>query len=359
MAEKLRAERACPDCAALEDVELERRDFMRVVGVMAGTAMASTVPLFAVPKATAAPTPSSGSETIVKKLYETLTPEQKKVVCFDWDYVDPKRGLLRARVQNNWHVTQPQILSEFYTKEQQAIAYDAFKALFNPEWVSKLEKQLKDDTGGKPWGSEQNIAIFGTPGSGKFQMVMTGRHLTVRCDGDSADNVAFGGPIFHGHAAQGFNEKANHPGNVFWHQALLANDLYKMLDGKQQKMALIAEAPHEAKVAFQGANGKYPGIPVPELHSDQKEHLQKVLKSLIAPYRHEDQDEVMQCLKKQGGLDKCSLAFYQEGDIGDDGIWDNWRLEGPAFVWYFRGSPHVHIWINVADDPGVKLNAEG
>src|SRR5262249_5911399 len=163
------------------------------------------------------------------------------------------------------------------------------------------------DTGGKPWGSEQNIAIFGAPGTGKFQMVMTGRHLTVRCDGDSADNVAFGGPIFHGHAAQGFNEKPDHPGNVFWHQSLLANALYKMLDGKQQKMALIEEAPHEAKVAFQGPSGKYPGIPFPELHSDQKEHLHKVLKSLIEPYRPEDQDEVMQCLKKQGGLEKCSL----------------------------------------------------
>jgi hypothetical protein len=64
-----------------------------------------------------------------------------------------------------------------------------------------------------------------------------------------------------------------------------------------------------------------------------------VLLSLIEPYRKEDQDKVQDCLKKQGGLDRCSLTFYQEGDTGDDGEWDNWRLEGPAFVWYFRGSP--------------------
>ena len=67
----------------------------------------------------------------------------------------------------------------------------------------------------------------------------------------------------------------------------------------------------------------------------------------------------MECLKKQGGLDGCNLAFYKEGDLGDDGEWDNWRLEGPAFVWYFRGSPHVHVWVNVADDPSVKTNARG
>ena len=102
-----------------------------------------------------------------------------------------------------------------------------------------------------------------------------------------------------------------------------------------------------------------PGIPVTELSADQKEGLQKVLMSLVEPYRPEDRDEVLACLKAQGGLEACSLAFYQDGDIGDDGEWDNWRLEGPSFVWYFRGHPHVHIWINVADDPAVKLNARG
>jgi len=80
---------------------------------------------------------------------------------------------------------------------------------------------------------------------------------------------------------------------------------------------------------------------------------------LVEPFRKEDQDEALECLKKLGGLDKCSLAFYKQGDIGNDGEWDNWRLEGPGFVWYFRGSPHVHVWVNVASDPSIKLNARG
>ena len=60
-----------------------------------------------------------------------------------------------------------------------------------------------------------------------------------------------------------------------------------------------------------------------------------------------------------GGLDGCVLTFYEDEDIDDYRVWDNWRLEGPAFVWYFRGSPHVHVWANVADSPAVKLNARG
>ena len=44
-------------------------------------------------------------------------------------------------------------------------------------------------------------------------------------------------------------------------------------------------------------------------------------------------------------------------NFADDKVWDNWRLEGPSFVWYFRGMPHVHVWVNVADDPSVELNS--
>ncbi len=79
--------------------------------------------------------------------------------------------------------------------------------------------------------------------------------------------------------------------------------------------------------------------------------LDAALASLLEPYRREYQDQVFDCLKQQGGLQACSLAFYQERDMGNDGVWDNWRLEGPVLTWFFRGSPHVHIWIHVAQDP--------
>jgi hypothetical protein len=349
----------CPDCDATEVGGLDRRNFLRTVGLASVAAATGGLNLWAVPKAHAAPTPNSGAETAVKALYETLTDQQKKVVCFDWDYQDPKRGLLRTRVANNWQITEPHIDSEFFTRKQRYLVHDIFKGIFNPEWYGKIVQQLKDDTGGRPWGSDQSIAIFGKPGAGQFEFVMTGRHMTIRADGNTESHVAFGGPIFHGHAASGTNgnELVGHPGNVWWHQAQLANKVYQVLDGKQQKLALVARRPAEQAVSFRGADGKYPGIPVTELTSDQKEAVQKVLMSLVAPYRKEDQQEVEACLKQQGGLDKCSLAFYRDGDIGDDGEWDNWRLEGPSFVWYFRGQPHVHIWINVAADPSVKLNA--
>ena len=121
----------------------------------------------------------------------------------------------------------------------------------------------------------------------------------------------------------------------------------------------MPNSPRESAVAFQGPKGTFPGISVKDLNAKQKQQMQKVLTSLLAPYRKNDKEEALACLKEQGGLDRCSLAFYKDDDIGKDGVWDNWRLEGPSFVWYFRGSPHVHVWVNVADDASVKLNARG
>jgi hypothetical protein len=352
----------CPDCGdAVEADGLDRRDFLRSVTASAAALATAGTGLWAVPTASAAPTAKSKSETLVKTLYDTLTPDQKKVICFPWDHKDPKRGLLRTHVSNNWHITPKTIDdSRFYTPEQKAICRDIYKNLFNPDWVEKFDKQLKDDNKGRAWGADQNVAIFGTPGDDKFMLVMTGRHMTVRADGNHEAHMALGGPIFHGHDPEGlFNERVGHPGNIFWHQAQLANKVYQILDGKQQEKALAPRRPAESAVAFRGPDGKFPGFPCSDMSRDQKEALQKVLLSLVEPYRQEDQDEVMECLKKLGGLDKCSLAFYKDGDLGDDGEWDNWRLEGPAFVWYFRGHPHVHIWINVGADPSVPLNARG
>jgi hypothetical protein len=96
---------------------------------------------------------------------------------------------------------------------------------------------------------------------------------------------------------------------------------------------------------------------VSELSSHQRDELKSVLTKLVEPYREADRDEAMACLKTQGGLEKCSLAFYKEGDLGNDKVWDCWRIEGPAFVWYFRGEPHVHVWVNIASDPSVKTNS--
>lgn len=339
----------------------DRRQFLK--SAAAAAASAAAFPLFATAKdapAAAGPTAKSAAETAVKALYDSLTDKQRKDVCFAWDYQDPKRGLLRTFVSNNWQITPHTLASEFFTKEQRGIVADIFKGLVNPDWHKRFIKQLEQDNEGKAFGTAQSIALFGEPGGEKFEFVMTGRHQTIRADGNTEKHVAFGGPIFYGHAGKNFNEEKDHPDNVFWPQAVAANKVYTMLDEKQKKAALVKTSPKEAAVQFRGEKAKeQPGLLISELTGDVRKEIQKVLEVLIEPFRTEDRDECVAMLKKQGGLDACKLSFFSDEDIGFDDVWDNWRIEGPSFVWHFRGCPHVHVWVNVADDASVKLNARG
>ncbi|MGL5098199.1 MAG: DUF3500 domain-containing protein, partial [Planctomycetia bacterium] len=135
--------------------------------------------------------------------------------------------------------------------------------------------------------------------------------------------------------------------NLFYYQTKHVNELFHAFDPKQAEKALIAKAPAEAAVPIQGAAGKFPGVAVGELSSDQKELFESTLKILLSPYRKEDVDEVFAVLKATGGVDELHTAFYQQGDLGQDKEWDVWRVEGPSFVWHFRGAPHVHAYINI------------
>lgn len=214
-----------------------RRVFLRTAGVGLAALARPALPLFAEPSVSPATVTRPESESAVKLLYASLKPEQRKQICFGWDYKDPKRGLLRTRLENNWTITKPIVKSDFYTLEQQAMIRSIFEGMTNPDWHQRFDRQLADDVGG--FGVNQSIAIFGAPGSGKFEFVLASRHMTLRCDGDSADHVAFGGPILYAHEGDDLHEKPHHPHNVFWHQAVEANKLYHMLDAKQDRKSVV------------------------------------------------------------------------------------------------------------------------
>ncbi len=321
----------CPDC----EEPMSRREFVKTLG---GAAVAAGVlPMSFMPQqSVAAPTSRSITETAVTRFYDSLAEEQRKVICLPFEHE------LRQWISPNWAVTEPTI-GEFFTNEQQALIDEIFRSVSSGDGYERFQRQMGEDAGGI---GEYHVALFGKPGSGKFQWEMTGQHLTIRADGDSDENSAFGGPIVYGHGAG--DSQPGLPGNVFYHQTQRANEVFAALDGKQREKALLAKAPPESQVSVQGTSGKFPGIAVGDLSDDQKDLVERVSKVILAPYREEDVEEALAVLKAGGGFDRLHMAFYKSRDLGYDKEWDIWRLEGPTFVWHFRGAPHVHAYVNIA-----------
>lgn len=186
----------CPECDVPEVGRLgkvTRRSFVQVAS--AGVA---AIALPRVLRADDSTADVKAPESLVKKLYDSLSEKQREEICFTWDYTDDRK-VLRTHVSNNWQITDLKTCglgTNFYTRDQKDIVEAWFWGLYNKDWHDRIRKQLQDDAGG--YGKQQTIAIFGKPGSEKFEMVMTGRHLTIRCDGNTTEHVAFGGPIFYG-----------------------------------------------------------------------------------------------------------------------------------------------------------------
>lgn len=282
------------------------------------------------------------AETVVKSLFNSLTEVQRKEITFGFDDV------LRTKISNNWHITKPRI-GTFLDKDQNAMVKEIFMKAHSEEYAQVVYDQVVHDSGRKGF-EDSSIALFGEPDSGKFEFVLTGRHTTRRIDGDSVAGKAFGGPIFYGHAADGFDEGPDHKGNAYWYQAQSANKVFEMLDGKQRKTALLPKSPGDSANVIKLTRGAVdiPGLAVADMSADQKTAMKGVLSDLLMPFREVDRIESMKLIEKVG-VDQLHLSFFSDSDLGNDGVWDNWKLEGPNMVWYFRGDPHVHTWVHISD----------
>ena len=269
--------------------------------------------------------------------------EQRELISFSFD--DPKRSM----VNNNWAIVKPTIGD--LNKDQQALCQEILKGITSEDGYARFTHQMDEDAGGF---DNYHVALFGEPGSDKpFEWVLTGRHDTLRADGNSVEGLAFGGPIFYGHASHSDNEDATHTDNVWWYQGRQANAIFKTLDDKQKTQALVntAEPDSARSIRLVGdAIDQRPGVAIAGLDGQQKKMVDALLKDMLLPFRASDAAEAMQYIQGAGGIDRLRLTFYKEGDIGNDGVWDMWKLEGPALSWYFRGSPHVHTWLHIAKD---------
>src|SRR5262249_9618126 len=159
----------CPDCDSPD-----RRLFLKTAALgAAGAAVAAAGPQRV----------TRASQTLGTTPYNSPTPEQKPKIDFPFDHPPRPKG------DNNQHIVPPKI-GQFFTPDQQAMTEEIFRGLHNPDFVEKVLAHMKEDTKGAGL-ADYSVALFGEPGSGAFEFVLTGRHCTARCDGDSVEGAAF------------------------------------------------------------------------------------------------------------------------------------------------------------------------
>ena len=108
------------------------------------------------------------SETLVKTLYDSLSPRQRDNVCFDFNH------RLRHEIDNNWFIVRKHRIGDSYTMDQQAMISEIFMKMHSDEYADEVMRQVVDDSG-RGGFEECSVALFGKPNTSKFQFVLTGR----------------------------------------------------------------------------------------------------------------------------------------------------------------------------------------
>ena len=226
---------------------------------------------------------------------------------FPWDHVDQKSG-----VPTRLHMTDvppSRRAGEIFGDVQlELVERHAASPLLRG---GGLPADLRNRTFDDPSGFRSvGVNIFGDPGDGKYAWVFTGHHLTVRCDGNSEEDAAFGGPMFYGHSPNGYSDR-----NCFNYQtkSVLERLRRPRREAAEEGGRHAAARANSSGRCSSGRQGRAKaGHQRRRPDTDQRALVEKVMRDVLSPYRKEDADEVMQILKSNGGLEKIHLAFYQD-----------------------------------------------
>ncbi len=323
---------ACPEC--VDDSVAERRDFLRLVGggtaaVIAGGVLTPAVTIASQNRPAPAPA-AKPAEALCRELWGTLTAAQRQQYVYPWNHANRLRTFNSAM---NGRIAQ------VYTPAQQELLQRIMRAISSgDDGYAKLSRNGGWDTGGGFGGCGANF--FGDASTNQWSWVFSCHHLTVRCDGNSEPDYAFGGPMYYGHSPDGHSVR-----NVFNFQTRAVQSVYDALNEQQRTRAIMNMS---AGGSNQFRRDGFPGIRSADMTPDQRRLVERVMRELLTPYRREDADEVMDIIRRNGGMDRLHFGFYRDRNADATTRWSYWRIEGPGFVWNYRVLPHVHCWVNIA-----------
>ncbi len=206
------------------------------------------------------------------------------------------------------------------------------------------------------------FTIFGTPSkTGKWGWRVEGHHLSINFTMDGTQVIS-STPCFFGANPAEVKTGANKGKRILPQAEDYARDLFKSLDGDQQKVAKQAEnfGEPDARKKTPENVGKAVGLAASKMSKEQKETMLKLIKS----YTERMPADVAAIEMKQvreGGLDNVHFAFTGSTEGAGKGF--TYRVHGPTFVIEFLniqndsgGNPANHIhscWRRIKGDFGL------
>ncbi len=69
---------------------------------------------------------------------------------------------------------------------------------------------------------------------------------------------------------------------------------------------------------------------------------------MLVMFRPGDVESTLGEITERGILDTLYLSWFGgKYDVGNDGVWDTWQIDGPDMLWYYRGEPHIHSYFQI------------
>jgi hypothetical protein len=320
---------------------MNRRQLLKWLGGAAGVGLAGRFALLP-------PSPSRRKEsahTLAVQLFEALDVEARKNACVAYDH--PLRQYHNRGVWGGGLQINPHSLGW----EERSILTDLFYAGLSEAGQERVPNEFFAKW---PGVHSMKLLFCGDPKEPPYQVILTGAHLNLRIGGKCREEVAFGGPLVYGD--QRGDAQQGLPGNLYRSQFQASHRLFSSLRPEERQIAIQEKAPIQTQIELRGSQGEFAGVSIERLSKESRALARELVDEILGNYPAEDVAYARECLEHNGGVDGLFLSYYREGEVGGSGQYQIFRLEGPAAVFYFRGYPHVHAFINVAMNGDAPLS---
>lgn len=254
------------------------------------------------------------------KLYQALTPEQKKMVVQPADSKDRYAEI-------------------FPTTKRPGLSF----AQLTAEQKDLVEKMIRSMT--SDYGAERCVEVLKQTGDG-------GRYVTFY--GEPSANAPFAWRVATHHLTLLYAKYGDKDADEFG-PILLGGNPVKTLWDEEDKILVkfYASLTAEETKAIQGKGKSNSGAPIDSnamkianLNATARGLARQLLAQRLAVFSNDRRVVLDKMLERQGGVDSLQVAIWGDASKGRaDGGNYHWRIGSPSFVcdWQSLGKEHIHM----------------